>query len=636
MRREQYIDRAQFYKEVMDNPSNEMFHRLIRRNRGNRNKDSMCIMENGELQYSATDQTQSFSKYFEDLALPKDKGYDQDFLDLCNVRHKIIQQLCEQENITTEFSTQNISDAIKQLHSGKATDELGLAAEHFKNSPEIVTQFLTDCFNTIMKDKLIPHIFKSGIVIPVLKKGKNPMMMDNYRGIAITPVVSKLFECTILPSLTQNFKLSTLQFGCTKGMSMLMAGLLSLRPEQNLGLKIGTTYVGCPTCADDVAFISKCEQELQCMLSVTNHHANQYRVTINPSKTKAVILNKPKNVNRSDLQWTLGNNSIYPSEDITHLGLIRAEIKENEVNIEARISIARRTLYSLMNTGLHGTNGLNLQTSYKIYQSYVIPRLLYGMQILPLNQKQLDILSRFHKKTLRNFQSMPARTATGAVYLILGALTIEAEIHKRQLSFLYNIVSCDNSTIQDLVDRQLIMNLDNQHSFFCKVAEIESKTTLVHLDRALLKIGSVHPVWTSLSSTISDVKKGAIKIRLLTGTYLFESNKHKFSGGKESSLCRCCGTSNEDITHFLLLCPALHQQRKETFSYLKALVISIIGTSGWTARFKNQSDVVKLIIDSTFLLPEINSHTDLDKIQKMSTDMCYRLHTQRTCILQKS
>ncbi|CAC5365154.1 unnamed protein product [Mytilus coruscus] len=181
--------------------------------------------------------------------------------------------------------------------------------------------------------------------------------------------------------------------------------LLDDLKSHSLGLKIGTTYVGCPTCADDVAFISNCEQELQCMLSVTNHHANQSRVTINPSKTKAVILNKPKNVNRSDLQWTLGNNSIYPSEDTTHLGLIRAEIKENGVNIEARISIARRTLYSLMNTGLHGTNGLNPQTSYKIYQSYVIPRLLYGMEILPLNQKQLDILSRFHKKNFKEISS---------------------------------------------------------------------------------------------------------------------------------------------------------------------------------------------------------------------------------------
>ncbi|CAC5367579.1 unnamed protein product [Mytilus coruscus] len=161
MRREQYIDRAQFCKEVMDNPSNEMFHRLIRCNRGNRNRDLMCIMENGELHYSATEQTQRFSKYFVDLAVPKDKGYDSEFLDLCNVRHNIIQKLGEQENITPKFSTQNICDAIKKLLSGKATDELSLAAEHFKNFPAIVTQFLTDFFNTIMKDKLIPHIYLS-------------------------------------------------------------------------------------------------------------------------------------------------------------------------------------------------------------------------------------------------------------------------------------------------------------------------------------------------------------------------------------------------------------------------------------------------------------------------------------------
>ena len=116
---------------------------------------------------------------------------------------------------------------------------------------------------------------------------------------------------------------------------------------------------------------------------------------------------------------------------------LRAEIKVNDVNMEARISIARRMLYSMMNTGLHGTNGLYPQTSYKIYQSYVISRLLYGMEILSLNQKQMEILSLFHKKNLRNFQSIPARTAIGAVYLILGALTIEAGIHERQLSFLY-------------------------------------------------------------------------------------------------------------------------------------------------------------------------------------------------------
>ena len=62
-----------------------------------------------------------------------------------------------------------------------------------------------------------------------------------------------------------------------------------------------------------------------------------------------------------------------------------------------------------------------------------MPRLLYGLEILPLNQKQLDILSRLHTKTLRNFQALPTRTATCAVFLLLGALPINAEIHRRQL-----------------------------------------------------------------------------------------------------------------------------------------------------------------------------------------------------------
>jgi hypothetical protein len=99
-----------------------------------------------------------------------------------------------------------------------------------------------------------------------------------------------------------------------------------------------------------------------------------------------------------------------------------------------------------------------------------MPRLLYGLEILPLNQKQQDILSRSHTKTFRNFQALPTRTATSTVFLLLGALPIDAEIPRRQLSFVHSILACDNSTIQGLTDRQLIMNLNNPHSLFCKVA----------------------------------------------------------------------------------------------------------------------------------------------------------------------
>ena len=106
---------------------------------------------------------------------------------------------------------------------------------------------------------------------------------------------------------------------------------------------------------------------------------------------------------------------------------------------------------------------------------------------------------------------------------------------------------------------------------------MQGKSTLHFMDQTTLKIGSTHPHWTSLSSKVSSVKKGTIKARLLTGTYLLETNKHKFSSGKESPLCKCCGMENEDVTHFLLLCPVLYKQRKESFPKIKTFgMISLI------------------------------------------------------------
>ncbi|CAC5392177.1 unnamed protein product [Mytilus coruscus] len=58
----------------------------------------------------------------------------------------------------------------------------------------------------------------------------------------------------------------------------------------------------------------------------------------------------------------------------THLGIIRATKVQNKTNIQDRISLARRTANSLMNVGVHGTNGLNPKTSYMIYRVYVLPR----------------------------------------------------------------------------------------------------------------------------------------------------------------------------------------------------------------------------------------------------------------------
>jgi hypothetical protein len=77
--------------------------------------------------------------------------------------------------------------------------------------------------------------------------------------------------------------------------------------------------------------------------------------------------------NQNELK--LGDNTLHFKSETSHLGLTRLSSDENRINIEERIALARRTLYiySLIKTGVHGTNGLNPRTSCTIYQVYVIP-----------------------------------------------------------------------------------------------------------------------------------------------------------------------------------------------------------------------------------------------------------------------
>ena len=219
-----------------------------------------------------------------------------------------------------------------------------------------------------------------------------------------------------------------------------------------------------------------CRVELQCVLSTLQRHTRNDRVTIHPTKTKAVAFCKSK-VYKSSMSWKLGDSEIYLVSQTLHLGILRSELNENGINIADRISVARRTLYALLNTGLHGSYGVNPIVAYKIYKSYVLPKLhvlhfVYGLEILPLKQTHMMLLRKFHIETLRRFQSLPTRTACCIVYLLFGALPIEAEIHKRHLSLLYNIISSENLTIQELLHRQKIVHMDNPGSHFGRITEI--------------------------------------------------------------------------------------------------------------------------------------------------------------------
>ena len=55
-------------------------------------------------------------------------------------------------------------------------------------------------------------------------------------------------------------------------------------------------------------------------------------------------------------KWTLGDADMPIVDSATHVGLVRSSKPTADAAIEANIQKGRRTLYSLMSTGLHGEN----------------------------------------------------------------------------------------------------------------------------------------------------------------------------------------------------------------------------------------------------------------------------------------
>ena len=87
--------------------------------------------------------------------------------------------------------------------------------------------------------------------------------------------------------------------------------------------------------------------------------------------------------------------------------------------VEENIKKARRTVYSLMGSGLHGRTGVDPETAIIIFRTYVLPVLTYGLEVLLPTDKALDILNQNHKKLLKQIILLVVNVADPAIYIYI-------------------------------------------------------------------------------------------------------------------------------------------------------------------------------------------------------------------------
>ena len=118
----------------------------------------------------------------------------------------------------------NVSDALFSMKKGKCADEELISAEHLQNAPLNFVIRLTDLFNEMLKHAFVPRQFQFGFMLPIVKdQHGNQADLNNYRGITISPITSKLFEHVLKEVFYIHLKTSHLQFGFKKRSSTVHA-----------------------------------------------------------------------------------------------------------------------------------------------------------------------------------------------------------------------------------------------------------------------------------------------------------------------------------------------------------------------------------------------------------------------------
>ena len=131
---------------------------------------------------------EQWKHHFQRLATPNFVDeFNLERLALVEMQNKIIEenQLIERKRIEPVTITE-VLNAMTNMKSGKARDENGIGAEHYKYAADQIAPFICDCINTIFNNLDTPSSLKSGLLTPVLKKGKDPTIPGNYRGITVT------------------------------------------------------------------------------------------------------------------------------------------------------------------------------------------------------------------------------------------------------------------------------------------------------------------------------------------------------------------------------------------------------------------------------------------------------------------
>ena len=94
-----------------------------------------------------------------------------------------------------------------------------------------------------------------------------------------------------------------------------------------------------------------------------------------------------------------------------------------------------------------------------VWRVFVLPRMLYGLEVFCLSNKNVLHLEQMQRAFMKRIQCLPVNTASSTAYCLLGIRPIQQELDFRKLTLLGSVLHNKNTLEYEIVQRRASSSL---------------------------------------------------------------------------------------------------------------------------------------------------------------------------------
>ena len=203
------------------------------------------------------------------------------------------------------------------------------------------------------------------------------------------------------------------------------------------GLCIRNQNLSCPTHADDVVILTQQKVGLNSMFKTSVDYSKKWRYMYNNDKTVFMVWG---NDSSPHIPIVFNGDVLSPVDESKHMGviLISDDKKSDEVT-QKRIGKGKQALYAGL--GIGGSNVVTSPTTMsKIYWSVAVPKMMFGIEVTPLSDKDLDTIEVAHRQHANLIQNLPTSTPKPASLALLGWQSMKSYVGYVKIMFMIRVL----------------------------------------------------------------------------------------------------------------------------------------------------------------------------------------------------